>query len=164
MTGVEISRWSSGAEEFIVVLGQTNREVTIERDRPAHVFDVKSRTYIGHTSAFTTSLRANRGSVFAFLQGPPTLPTVSVGQAAKRGKVTSVRVAVPGANGARAIVLTLTAPDGNVADWIQSPVIVRDKPASIPLPFAHNDPAGTWRLRAMDLYTGGLKDVPLALQ
>jgi len=47
--------------------------------------------------------------------------------------------------------LRLTDPNGGHASWADHVVIAGTTPVDIPLPFAYNDPAGSWRLTATDL-------------
>lgn len=161
--GVEISRWQNGTEEFAILLSRSAIDLRVERDRPAHVFDVKDQTYLGRTAKFSATLRANRGSVFAFLPGPPVSPRVTVRQSAQRGDTVYARVDMPDTNGARATVVTLLAPGVQKTGWVQSPLILDGKSATVTLPFAYNDPVGTWELRATDLYTGKTSSAAIAV-
>lgn len=163
MRDVEVSRWSSGDEAFAILLGTSDGDVQVAQPGLRHVYDLKRHEYLGHVDAFATTLRANRGSVFAFLPEPPEPPQVRVPESARRGTTVEAHIGIPRADGVRAITLCLVAPDGTVAGWIASPVVVHARPVTVTLPFAHNDPAGAWELRVADLYTHEMVSVPLTV-
>ena len=150
---VEVSRWSNGSDEFIILLGKYDGDVHVAIPEAREVYDVKGRQYLGHTDSFVTKLRPNRGAVFAFLPNAAEAPRMTAPPSVRRGTAVDARVRVPHVDGARAIIVTLTAPDGRAADWVRSPIVVGNKAAAVTLPFAFNDALGEWKLRVTDLYS-----------
>jgi len=125
-------------------------------DLPAErfVYDLRQRESLGRVKSFTTPLRAHRASFFALLPGPVPAPTLALDRkSATRGTAVTAMVGIPQAAGLHALQLYVTTPDGKPADWLRQVVFVGDKPASVDLPIAHNDPIGDWSIRVIDLYS-----------
>jgi subtilisin-like proprotein convertase family protein len=67
----------------------------------------------------------------------------------------SIRLKIPASSPARhAVLIRLFAPDGAEARWARQVVLLENGRAAIQLPVAFNDAAGTWRLRATELFSG----------
>ncbi|MBI2432947.1 MAG: hypothetical protein HYV26_08755, partial [Candidatus Hydrogenedentes bacterium] len=132
---VEISRWRTGEIEFFTLLGTKTDE------------DVRD------AAEFTARLRPNRGSVFAVLPSAPESPRINLPGKARAGSVVNANISIPHAQGAHAINVKVTRPDGQDSDWLRQPLLAASCPAAITLPFAYNDPPGDWTLTATDLYT-----------
>ncbi len=153
---LQIVRWANGDARLLAVFRETGDpgKARVTLPRKMHVYDLRSRQYLGNTNAFDTDILPCRATFFAltptevrpaeFSLAPPSL---------ERGLLGKAHLRCGMSNGLSATLVTATTPDGKEADWLRRVVMVPPDGASIPLPIAFNDPAGQWTLRATELFS-----------
>ena len=159
---VEVIRWRTGRVEITALYGSHNGKVQVALPADRFVYDLRLRRPLGRTKRLVTELIAGRATFFALL--PHAAPGVRVAldtPSASRGTVVKATVSIPGAAGNHAVRIRASTPDSRAADWLDQVVIVAADPIELSLPIAHNDPVGTWTIKAIDLYTGKPVAVPL---
>ncbi|MBI3117456.1 MAG: beta-galactosidase trimerization domain-containing protein, partial [Candidatus Hydrogenedentes bacterium] len=135
---VEISRWRTGEIEFFTLLGtKTDEDVRVSLAQPGRLYDMKRHLDLGYAAEFTARLRPNRGSVFAVLPSAPESPRINLPGKARAGSVVNANISIPHAQGAHAINVKVTRPDGQDSDWLRQPLLAASCPAAITLPFAY---------------------------
>jgi hypothetical protein len=148
---VSVTRWNNGQVDLVSLFGTYEGNVNIGLPTPRFVCDLKGRKSLGQTSQFTTALRPNRAAFFALLPQAPPVPELRLPASARPGSVVSASLRLPNAVGQEAIRISATSPTGASAEWLNQTLIVGDQPVPLTLPFARNDPAGTWEIRATGL-------------
>ena len=153
MAGVEITRWKNGKIELVSLLGSYDGEIGVALPEERHVYDVTRGIALGEVKSFRTELRPSRAAFFALL--PKAAPAVKVAMPTNvaRGTVVKAKMSVPRAAGKHAVRVRVTAPGGKPAEWLNRVVVTGKKAVEVDLPFAYNDPEGTWTVSAIDLYT-----------
>lgn len=163
--GLEVTRWKQGDLELVALLDDVDREVKVTLPESRHVYDVRGGAALGEVREFTTKLRKARASFFVLLPEAAQAPMLDFGApAAAPGTVLTPTITVPGATGPRVLKLQLTAPNDHEATWIANHVVVEGGQGALTVPFALNDPTGTWTFRAEDLLTGTEATTTITLQ
>lgn len=153
--GLEVTRWKQGDLELLALLDDVDREVKVTLPESRHVYDLRGESALGEVREFTTKLRKARASFFVLLPEAAQVPTLDFGAtAAAPGTVLTPTITLPGARGPRVLKLHLAAPNDHEATWIANHVVVEGGRGTLTVPFALNDPTGTWTLRAEDILTG----------
>jgi len=140
-------------------LAGTPQPTRVTLPESLHVYDLRSGKYLGKTAAVDTVLHWGRANFFSALPyriGRLDLTLSSRSPA--RGKTVEavVRLGVPTSSTARhAVYIELFAPDGTDVRWARQVVLLKNGRATIRFPVAFNDAAGTWRVRATELFSGG---------
>ncbi|MCC6487966.1 MAG: beta-galactosidase trimerization domain-containing protein, partial [Candidatus Hydrogenedentes bacterium] len=162
---VEVTRWDNGKAGLLALLGTHEGDALVRLPEPRHVYNLKKHQYLGLLQEFTTSLRPNRASFFALHPEAVAPPELQVSpDAVAPGSLAQAKVRIPGAVGGHPITLRATSPAGDEVPWLNEQVIAGADEVAIPLPIAHNDPAGTWRIRVTDLLGNQSTEVPLAVK
>lgn len=153
--GLEVTRWHNGDVQLIALLGDADRNVAVTLPEARYVYDIKTKESPGQTREFTASLRKARASFYALLPNEAQPPQVTLQPAgAGPGTVVTAKITTPGGNAARAVKLRLIDPAGEQADWLVDHTVTQDGRGSATIPFALNDPEGSWTLAAEDVLTG----------
>jgi hypothetical protein len=161
---VEITRWRDGDTELLALLGTREGEVNITLPEARFVYDLKAGQALGQRTEFTYALRPNRAAFFALFPKAGSGPEIRVVHpTVAPGTVVNARISVPGANGKHMVRLEATTPSGERADWFDQSVVVANTQEVVSLPFAHNDPTGTWTIRAIDLLTNDVATATVTL-
>jgi len=162
LRNVEVTRWRNGSMEIVALFrhsGEPGRARVVLPDAH-HVYDLRQHQYLGRTASFTTHLRPARPNFFALAPQPFGSPHIALPPAKVRpGNIVTATVTMDGPAGGYALRLRATRPDGQPADWLDRVVLVRRGGSQVELPIAHNDPTGTWTLRAIELFTGQTAEV-----
>ena len=151
---VEITRWRSGGDGLLALLGEHEGEVSVTLPGQQFVYDMKARTKLGETAEFITSLRPHRASFFALLAHDAPAPELRVKRAVGRGETLGVTARVPGAESVHPLVIHGFDPAGMSVELSATTIMAGEKGTEIVLPIAHNEPVGTWRLQIRDTLTG----------
>ena len=154
--GVEVVRWRTG-ETIIAALFMERGEplkVNVKLGQPRHIYDLRKRAALGETDKLTVRLKPGRVYLLALLLKPVPDLKLIVPEEVKRGEVTRVKVGLPGSTGLHALKLKAYTPDGAEVDWFEEIALVGSQFKEISLPIAFNDPAGRWRVEAMELFSG----------
>ncbi|MCX6621986.1 MAG: hypothetical protein NTY38_13125, partial [Acidobacteria bacterium] len=152
--GVEVTRWSNGASELLALFGSYDGPVKVSLPEARLVNDLRQRKYLGKTTTFTTTLRANRATFFALQAAPEAAPELRFATpGARAGEILAGTVKISNASGRHPVRIRVTTPSGRQAEWFDRTLLVDGQPSDWTLPFAHNDPPGEWTIRAVDLLT-----------
>jgi hypothetical protein len=149
---LNITRWSNGQIELVSLLGRQDADLGISLPATRFVCDLKGRRSLGNVSSFPASIRANRAQLFALMPAPPVPPQIELSGEARRGTLLAGRIRIPNPSGLHALKMTARMPGGKPAEWLNQTLIGDDEGASLALPFAQNDPAGSCEVRVTDLY------------
>lgn len=160
---VVITRWRDGQIELFSLLGKYDGPVKVQLPAPSRIHDLKGRQSLGNSASFTTVLRPNRAAFFALLPEAAEFPELQVPESTSRGSVVPATIRVPHSSGLHAVRISATSPNGAAAEWLERVILVGAQPQPIPLPFALNDPAGTWQVQIQDLFGPALPAKTLQL-
>ena len=140
------------------VLAGTPQPARLELGEAQHVYDLRAGRPLGEVSGLDTLLRWGRANFF--LASPYRIGRLSLSispRAPSPGDTVeaSIRLGVPASSDARhAVVVELVGPDGKEAPWARQVVVLTRGTATVQVPVALNDTAGTWRLHATELFSG----------
>lgn len=163
--GVELTRWKKGDTELISLLGDYATELEVTLPDLRQVYNIKTKEVLGMVSSFKVQLQKSRASFFVLLPAAAESPAIDLSTAeATPGTVVMPALTIPGATGPRALKLQLTREDGQQAPWIVDHVVLEEGKGTVTIPFALNDPTGTWSLRAEDIFTGKSTTQTIALR
>lgn len=151
---VEITRWHNGDLEIISLFGADTGEVRVSLPSERHVYDLKRHADLGRVNRFSTRLRAHRASFYVLMPGAAPEIAVTLDQdRVTAGTNAKANLSIQNIAGIHALRVRINDPTGSQVDWLDRVVLVTNGRAEIDIPFAFNDPAGTWTVRATDLYT-----------
>lgn len=154
---LEVVRWRTGRTDLVALSRESGRreEVALALPEARHVYDLRRRRYLGPGTAASAEVIPCRATFFALTPERAAAPEVRLpAPAAERGRVVRLALAVPGADGTRAVLVRVWRPDGSEAEPFRQVAMVGPEGAEVPLPFAYNDPEGAWRVTAAELFTG----------
>lgn len=164
---VEIGCWRNGDSLVLSLFRETGEPSKARMVLPGemHVYDLRNRKYLGLTKTVETDIIPCRATFFALTPAevqpvelslePAALARGLAGKASLRSKI---------ADGVSAVLVTATMPDGKEADWLRRVVMVPPAGGDVPLPIAFNDPAGDWRIRAVELFSSKATDAALSVK
>jgi hypothetical protein len=125
---------------------------------PAHVYDLRTRTYLGEVRQVDTQLRWGRANFFAAVPyriGPVQVSLPAAAATPGTPLTASIVVDVPAGSTARqAVYVDVVDPAGRTPLWGRQPVLLAGGRGSVQLLPAFNDQAGTWTVRATELFSG----------
>jgi hypothetical protein len=161
--GVEIVRWRTGEIEIVALFEEEGEPIQVRTSlqEPRHVYDLRERRYLGELDRFELDLKPGRAYFLALLPKPAPDVVLSAPREAERGEAVKVQVAVPGSKGLHAVKLKAYLPEGGEAGWFERIAVVGDEPETLLLPIALNDPVGTWKVQAVDLYSGKTSEIEM---
>lgn len=131
-----------------------DQPATVAFDRTAHIYDVLDGVYLGHTDRVELTLVNNTVRLYALL--PYKVGTLSLDAPAdwRAGRTLSATAQLAGAEADHLMRLEVIDPTGKArgeyADNLRAPA----GKVAVTIPFAHNDPPGSWRLILTDVATG----------
>ena len=140
------------------VLAGTPQPARLQLDGAQHVYDLRAGKHLGEVSALDTSLSWGRANFF--LASPYRIGRLKLSVSPRSlapGDTleASIRLQIPASSDARhAVLIELVGPDGKQAPWARQVVILTQGTATVQVPVAFNDAAGTWRLHATELFSG----------
>ena len=130
-----------------------------------HVYDLRSRKYLGLTKTIEADIIPCRATFFALTPAEAQPAELTLEPAGlERGALGSAKIRGQAAQGLAAVLVTAKTPDGKEADWLRRMVMVPPEGASVPLPVAFNDPQGNWKLTATELYSNKSTEQTLAVR
>jgi len=155
ITGLEITRWQNQEIELVALFGTYEGEVAVTLPDNRQVYKMKTQQHLGNVREFTTTVRPHRAKFFAMLLKDTTKPQINLKQSSvNRGSVVNAELSLPKTSGKHSVSITLQTPDGKTADWFHEKRIVDHQSQTVAIPVAHNDPTGTWKIIATELYSG----------
>jgi hypothetical protein len=124
---------------------------------PRNIYDLRAQRYLGQVEALETRLRWGRASFFLALpyEIGPVRVTLSPREPEPGEAITaSIRLDVPErAEETFAVWTEVVDPDGNAPLWGRQVVLLEGGRAEVRIARAFNDDAGTWRVRATELFS-----------
>lgn len=170
---VEISRFSSGEAQYVgmvqglprstadytnrVASPPTPRPATVVFPRAAHVYDVRAREYLGETARVETQVQPGVARLFALLPYRVARLTCTAPGVVPRGARVGYSVRVDAARhrpGTHCIRVEALNPAGTLLGHYSANIMAPEGRGEGGFTLAHNDPVGTWTLRAVDVATG----------
>ena len=164
---VEILRWRSGDATLVGVFREAGQasQARLTLSEPGRVHDLRNRTAVGPTHSVAVDVLPSRATFFALTGAMVPPAKVSVQPATlQQGQVGKVALKTGQTAGMRAGLLTAQTPDGKEADWLRRVVMVPPEGANAALPVALNDPAGTWRIEARELFTNKVTEASVVVR
>jgi beta-galactosidase len=164
---VEVVRWREGDTQLLALFRERGelQNATVSLPEARHVYDLRQRQYLGRVGSFPTQIRPDQATFFALTPekvGPVEIRLAQ--RALSRGQVAQVSMNVPGAGGTRAVRISVWKPDQQEVESLRRVVMVDPAGATCSLPIAYNDPAGTWTVQAVELFTNRITTAPLQVQ
>ncbi|MGI5818052.1 MAG: beta-galactosidase [Armatimonadota bacterium] len=146
-------------QQDILVRGIGEQELRIELDRPAAVYDIRAGERIGEgrVSAWETTIDRGFPRVYALLPYEVTGVDSDAPASAPRGATVEIAASVSAAAqpATHVVRMDVYAPGSDTAHREYSQNIVCPRGAgSASIPFALNDPAGSWRIELTDVASG----------
>lgn len=136
---------------------ETADNATLKLSPPAYVYDVRAGKLLGKVASLSIPKDGQRARLFSVLPAPTQRLSVQVGKQCRRGEIlrARLRLEIGGVKPTGRIVrVQLIRPDGTEATAYRSYVTLQGAEAEVTIPFALNDPVGTWTLIATDVATG----------
>lgn len=140
------------------IKGLPTEAVTVRWPTPAHVYDVCSRTYLGHRSQWHGNVGPTDIVALALLPyRVRKLTAVCAADQPRQGESIAVDAALDAgdAEPARhAVHVTVTGPDGAVRRHYSDNALLENGRCRVEIPLALNDPPGTWQAVLRDAVSG----------
>jgi hypothetical protein len=165
----QIYRQKEGANLYVGYVRPTEKGAawTLSLGRKAHVYDALAGTYLGEVDSVKSEPDSRIADLFAVLPYAVTGVAVTPSSAtAKPGERVTVALAIlagqgtPGRHAMRAAVMR---PDGTESDGYTCNVALPGGKGTFDIPFALNDPVGTWTVTVRDAATGVMGKATVAL-
>lgn len=129
---------------------RSGEDVTVTLPRKGHIYNVRTKKYLGYGNTFCYRLYPGCGDLFALLPARPGVLRATAPAAVVRGGEVKFSVELPGAG--RVFYCQLIAPDGKIR---YARTLAADSgKASGSFQIALNDPAGKWKFKFSDAATG----------
>jgi beta-galactosidase len=155
---LEVTRWLNGPVQIVSLFRHAGDAETVTLKLPAalHAYDLQKHEDLGVKTEFGLTVTPYRARFYALSPAPLTPVALELAPTAAPGSVHYVRITSALPEGQQAVKLQVELPGGRQADWVSRVAVTGLKRANVqvPIAIAHNDPTGTWTLRATDLYTG----------
>jgi hypothetical protein len=167
--GYAFRRFRNGDLTLIGVVRESEiaGNATLKLSQPAYVYDVRAGKLLGKVASVSISKDGQRARLFAVLPAPTQRLTVQVNKQFRRGDVVRARLRLETGSvkpTGRIVRVKLLRPDGVEAMTYRSYLTLQGAEAEVVIPFAFNDPVGTWTLITTDVATGVSRKVSFALQ
>jgi len=154
---LELTRWQNQRIQIISLSrpGGVKETAHIQMPGSWHVYDLRSGgKHLAPARSVAVPILPNRASFLVLTPQPvPTLGLKLSATTVSRGQVMRLSVSAPGAAGLHAVRVRVKTPQQQEAGWLDRELMVDANGQTCELPVAHNDPVGTWLVRATDLYT-----------
>jgi len=154
--GIEVTKWQDGDIEILSLFQPygEKRAVTVALNTPRAVYDLHAGKFMGTVDSFKVDIAPARATFFALCPTRSARPVLTMEKpVVARGTLARCTVSSPGAGGLHAFRISVLA-DGKELGCFQKKVAADGKGTTIDLPVAFNDPAGKWKIRAVDVLTG----------
>ena len=137
---------------------ETGAPLQLRTGRPAHAYDVLAREYRGRVDTVPFAAPApGRPLLFACLPYRVESVTITSGDTAQRGQLLPFTVEVHGSGdtvGDHVLRIEVVDADSRGVEPLCRNVLALSGRYEGRLPFAYNDPAGQWKIRARDVVSG----------
>ena len=156
----ETFRYKKGSVEYVAVLrpsggSDRKKEVRIQLPRTAHIYDVRTKEYLGHRQQVTRRFDSPDYKVLALL--PYRVDGIGLELSAnpQRGKVLRYNVSMsPRPAGDHILRVVVFDPDGNPSEAYTKNVTAPNGAYAGEIPLALNEKAGTWRVKCVGVVSG----------
>ena len=131
--------------------------VRFDFGRESHVYDMRSRTYVGRVRTVETTLPPGHTALYACLSYRVTGATVSAPERVRAGMDLSVTARVESAEGQvgdHVLHVDVVGPDGRAPRHYARNVLAPRGAAKQTVPLALNEQLGSWQVRVRDVLTG----------
>jgi hypothetical protein len=162
--GAQVSVKQRGRLKLIAIILPENSqgENELSWDEPTHVYDVRAGKYLGRTN--TARLSATNPPkhihLLALQSDPITKLDIECPPTNTCGGTLTLAAKLLGDDGStfraqdRVLRLDVANPDGNEVSHYRQFLRLTDTGGTMTVPFAFNDPEGTWTLTITDVATG----------
>ena len=153
---LEVTRWQNRGIQIVSLFRKagTPQQARVQMPGAWHVYNLRTRQHTAPARSITVAVPPNRATFLVMTPKPVPKVTLRLSAVAvQRGGVLRLTAAVPGADGLHAVRLRVQTPDRTPAPWLDRELMVDVKGTPCDLPVALNDPRGTWRVEATDVYT-----------
>lgn len=157
----EIVRLDRGAVQYLGVLRDYRERdgspaVTMELPERRHVYDVRAGRYMGETDRVALQLEPGDTALLACLPYEVRGLAVAGPRAVAPGETCVLRVTVQAdaTVGDHVVRVEVTDPQGRIAEAYSRNLLTSVGEAEARVPFAPNDPVGTWTVGVRDIATG----------
>ena len=137
--------------------GEVVEQLKVTFAQKAHIYDMRTREYLGETDSIETTLNAGDAKVLAILPEKLAEVKCSVPAKVKRGDEYVIEVSSATASGKTpefsVFAVEVTAPDGTRA-WDKCENVVGKGRAAVARKMFYNAQPGTWKVSAKDVATG----------
>ena len=131
-------------------------------ENKGYLYEAIEGKYIGSGSRFNITMSAGIPKLFAFFPYQPVFHMTSPGKA-KQGEIVKLNMSVQ--NGKHHVfILRVIDPSGKEMYQLRKVKETLNGTAEFEIPFALNDPAGTWKIIGKDGATGQTKTISLELE
>ena len=129
--------------------------VTVQFPRETHLYDVRAGEYLGRRDTLETELTPGIAKLYALLPEKVTRVRVKAPSRARPGESVSVGLSVAsgGARADRVLHVEVVGPDGVTRTPYARTLLADGGEIEFRIPFALNDPPGSWRVTARDVAT-----------
>jgi hypothetical protein len=136
--------------------GSAVSPVALALPGPAFLYDLRQGKALGSTARLELALDPIAPTILAISDKPLPAPTIQGPRQLRLGQTGRFSFGFATASPAAFPVLhaEVTDPSGKIIDHYSGNLIAPGGAASLSLPLALNDPAGTWRIRVTDLLSG----------
>jgi len=164
--GIETTRWKDGDVEILSLYQAygKKRSITVSLKTPRAVYDLRCGKFLGMVQDFPTAIVPGRAAFFALCPATTARPNLAMEKpAVQRGTLAKGVASVPGAGGLHGLRVRVFT-GGKELDWFQKTLVANGTGTTFELPLAFNDPAGTWKIRAIDVLTGLAAETALSVK
>jgi hypothetical protein len=145
---------------------EQTRSLKVVLPAELYVYDVRAGTMFGKRKEVTLKLGPYSPAIFAFSAEPVPDLHVAAPRSAVRGELVPLAIrfeAVP-PGGVEVLQVDVRDPAGNLQREYSGNVLARGRTAVRAIPFAINDPAGTWRISVRDVLTGTREEATIEVR
>jgi len=130
--------------------------IVVRMEEARHVYDIRKKTYLGHTSEIKDSITEGDTALYALLKYKAeglslTASAVTAGQVCRVAGGLAISGEAPAAF---VFAVTVTDPKGAYAAFYSKNILSDNGSFAIDISFAHNDCPGDWRVMVKDVATG----------
>jgi hypothetical protein len=152
----QVVHYVDGQAEYIGIVDAPAEAHRVELRRRAYIYDVRRRRYLGHSDHIQVTDGQGGVAFYALLPAPVAGVEVGVPVAANAGDLVTYRAEVDSGAAAvrRVFAVRVYSPDGELRHMYGGNVEAPSGSGEGAFRLALNDPAGEWRVVAVDAATG----------